>query len=474
MALRRKLAFRVVPLIFLGFLASPASAQQARPEQPERTGIEEDLSVTLEPTEEQPRVEHPNDKNSETKQPQSELADADQHESERSVLGKVDVSKVEKIGRIHDNIRRARQRTSLFLEAKEIYGVYSRFKNRLDKDIGLSWSVDLSYLPQWAWSDGGSPSGQFLVTSNVDFRLFESPAVGEGSVQVSYSAARYPTSQTAADISSNIGVISLINDFPEVQNVFGQLTYTHSFPGNRVLLVAGQYPFYNFDGNSYLANQQANFNSYIFAQNGSSTYPVAGIGAFVQFNVTDTIQLAGGFQDARNPSGAKISTSGFDQGDYAWFAYAQWTPRFGGLGSAQYSFTYYEVPTIPEQSRSRGWSINAVQNLNDTWAVFARANGASGYTTSIRSSYALGAAMNNPLGRNSQDQIGLAFGYSQAAGQPTNPAGARDEKVVEAYWNWGFPGGLLLTPSIQYIIDPSLLSKRQSSWGVAIRATLMF
>lgn len=131
MALRSNLAFRVVPLIFLGFLASPASVQQARPEQPGDEG--------------------PEGQKPKTKKPESELVDADQHESDRSVLGKVDVSKVEKIGRIHDNIRRARQHTPLYPEAKEIYRVYSGFKNRLDKDMGLSWSVDLSYLPQWAW-----------------------------------------------------------------------------------------------------------------------------------------------------------------------------------------------------------------------------------------------------------------------------------------------------------------------------------
>lgn len=474
MILLRNLGIKIIYFLFLGLLVSPALAQQAKSEQPERRPIEEVPSSSLEPKEDQPREDNPEGQPSEHNQPESQLADDDQQESDRPVLGKSDVSNVGKIGRIHDNIRRARRRTSLYLEAKEIYGAYSRFRNRLDKDIGLSWSVDLSYLPQWAWSDGGSHSGQFLVTSNVDLRLFESPTVGEGSVQVSYIAARYPTSQSAADISSNIGVITLINDFPEAQNIFGQLTYTHAFPGNRVLLVAGQYPFYNFDGNNYLANQQINFNSYIFAQNGSSTYPVAGVGAFAQVNVTDTIQLAGGFQDARNPSGASISTRAFDKGDYAWFAYAQWTPKFRGPGSAQYSFTYYEVPTIPEQSRSRGWSFNAVQNINDTWAVFARANGASGYTTAIRSSYALGAAMNNPLRRNSQDQIGLAFGYSEAAGQPTNPANAREEKVIEAYWSWGFVGGLVLSPSIQYIIDPSLAPKQQNSWALAIRATLMF
>lgn len=389
------------------------------------------------------------------------------------LLGGADDSRVGRIGRVHDNIRRDRRRRSFFLEAKELYGDYARFKQRLDQQAGLSWSVDFSYLPQWAGPEGGSPSTQFLTTSNLDVRLFRSKSLGEGSVQVAYTTARYPSVQNGANLSSTIGAITLINDFPVYQNTFAQLSYTHTFPGNTVLLTVGQYPFYNFDGNFYLANQQENFNSYIFSQNGCSTYPIAGLGAYAQVNITDTIQLAGGLQNPNNLSGSTLATPNFRDGSYAWFGYLQWTPKFRGLGSAQYSFTYYQVPRIPEQNASSGWSFNAMQNLNDTWALFARANSAYQTFAPIRSSYALGAAMNDPLGRNKLDQIGLAIGLSTAAPAPVNPAGSRTEKVIEAYWNWAFTGGLLITPSVQLIVDPALAPDRGTSWALSLRGTLM-
>jgi len=132
------------------------------------------------------------------------------------------------------------------------------------------------------------------------------------------------------------------------------------------------------------------------------------------------------------------------------------------------------VPTVPAQPRSSGWSVNVSQNLNDTWAVFGRANRAYDYVTPIRSSYALGAAMNNPLGRSKTDQLGLAIGYSSAAPAPTNPPGARNEKVVEAYWNWTVAKALLLSPDVQYIRDPALAPSRDSAWALSLRATLSF
>ncbi len=391
-----------------------------------------------------------------------------------SLLGEPDVSTVGRIGRVHDDIRRDKRRRSFFLEVKELYGDYARFKQRLDEEAGLSWSVDLSYLPQWAGPEGGSPSTQFLTTSNIDFRVFRSKSLGVGSVQASYSTVRYPSNQNGADLSGAIGAINLINDFPVYQNTFSQLSYTHAFPGNKVLITIGQYPIYSFDGNLYLANQQENFNSYIFSQNGSSTYPIAGLGAYMQVNVTDAIQIAAGIQNPNNLSGSTLATQNFKTAGAAWFGYVQWTPQFRGLGSSQYSFTYYQVPTIPEQKQSSGWSFNAMQNLNDTWALFARANSAYQTFAPIRSSYALGAAINNPLGRNKLDQIGLAIGLSSPAPSPVNPPGARNEKVLEAYWNWAFTGALMITPSIQVILDPALAPDRRSAWSLSLRSTLMF
>ena len=402
------------------------------------------------------------------------LAQTSARDSEHVLAGTSDTSSVGKIGRVHDNLRRAKARHSLYEEAEEIYGDYSKFKARTEQDIGLSWSMDLSYLQQWGRPDGGSPAGQVLATPGADWVVFKDKSIGEGSVQILYFATRYPTSRNAADVQGALGLITPINDFPAYSNTFAQLTYTHAFPGNKVLVTVGQYPFFNFDGNQYLANQQQGFNNYLFAQNGSATYPVAGWGAYAQVNATSTIQFVAGFQNAANITGATLSTKNFGDGGYAWFGYAQWTPKFRGLGTAQYSVTYYQVPTVPLQPHTSGWSLNAVQNLDARWAVFARANRAYDYVTPIRNSYAIGGAMNNPLGRSPTDQIALAFGYSDAASPPTLPSSARNEKTVEAYWNWTFAKGLLLTPDVRYIRDPALDPTRDSVWVLSLRATLMF
>mgnify|MGYP001454398991 CR=1 FL=1 len=403
----------------------------------------------------------------------TEAALAQSADAADPVVGDTDIS-VGKIGRLHDSLRRAAVRQWLYTEAADLYAQYSAFQARTAKETGLSWAMDLSYLQQWGGTNGGSPAGQVLATPSIDWTLFQSSAIGTGSVQLAYTLVRYATDQSAADVQDNLGLITPIDDFASRQNIFAQLTYTQALPGDKVQVSVGQYPFYNFDGNQYLANQQQNFTNYLLAQNGSATYALAGLGAYVQVNATSRLQFASGFQNAANATGATLSTQGFGDHGYAWFGYAQWTPAFKGLGSSQYSITYYQVPTVPAQSRSTGWSMNAVQNLSDTWAVFGRANRAYDYVTPIRSSCALGAAMNNPLGHSPTDQIGLAFGYSTAAPPPANPSGARNEKIIEAYWTWTVAKPFLLTPDAQYIRDPALDPSRDSAWVLSLRATFIF
>lgn len=378
-----------------------------------------------------------------------------------------------KIGLLHANIRRAKARPALDRDVESLYRTYGQAKSQLAAELGLGWSFDLSYVPQWGGPDGGSAAAQWLTTSSLDWTLLKSKALGEGSLQLLAIAARYPSVQNANQLSNTLGLITAINDYPDDQTIFAQLSYTQALPGNSVLLTLGQFPFFNFDSNQYLFNQQINFNSTIFSQNGSATYANAGLGAYGQFNLSADLQLAGGLQDARNWAAGTLSGQGFGQGGFAWFGYGQWTPKIQGWGSAQVSLLYYQVPTIPSQSASRGWSVNAVQNLNAHWALFARANQADGALTPIRGSYAFGAAWTNPLGRSATDQIGLAIGRSLASPPPANPAGARDETVLEAYWSWTFLGGLLLTPSVQVVLDPALEPERSSAWALTLRATLM-
>ncbi len=113
-------------------------------------------------------------------------------------------------------------------------------------------------------------------------------------MQISYITSRYLSGTTAADLAEAMGQLTAINDYPVNQDIFAQLIYTQAFPADKILPTVGQHPFFNFHCNQYLFNQQINFNSYIFSQNGSAAYPNAGLGAYAQLNLSSQLQVAAG------------------------------------------------------------------------------------------------------------------------------------------------------------------------------------
>ena len=282
------------------------------------------------------------------------------------------------------------------------------------------------------------------------------------------------TRQNASQIQSSLDLITPINVFPTNPPTFNQLTFTYVLPRDWLSMVFGQFPVSNFDTNQYANNQQVNFISYPLAQNGSSTYPVTSLGAYAQISPINGISFTAGFQDANNVVGKTIQFNTFGDGQCTWFVYGQWNPQLRGFGSSQFSFLYYRSPSVPTQPSTSGWSFNGVQNLNDTWGLFLRANGAGGYTNSIRTSIAGGGIMNNPLKRDRLDQIGFGIAWDQAARPPINPPNARDEWVMEAYWAWTFFKGLQITPDVQLYVHPALNQGQSHAWVFSLRTVFLF
>jgi len=381
-------------------------------------------------------------------------------------------------GRLHDRLQRSRERErNARKDTEEGYAEYLDIKNTLES-AGITYSFQPTLMSQWGFPNGGKAAVQGVGSiSSLNWDFSDSPSIGRGSVQFAYFNNRYfLTSQSAANVAGNIGVLTPINDSFVTGYTVSQLTYTHEFPGNWLQIVVGQYPFWNFDGNEYAGNQQTSFVNYSFAQNGSAAYLNTSLGGSVQVNPTDTLSFAAGMQDANNVAGRYIQTRTFGEGPWAWFGYAQWNPKIPGLGSSQYSIFYYEQPAVTAQPLSaQGWSFNGAQDLNATWSLFARLNTSSGAISQIRTSAAGGFIYKNPLGREPDDQIGVGLAWditNQAAfvGQSVRAS----ELVFDTYWNFVYKKWLLLGPDFQFIIDPALHPNLGTAEVLTLRMTGLF
>ncbi len=353
---------------------------------------------------------------------------------------------------------------------------YSDFKDYLQNKYGIGYSLTTSFTAQYGAPSGHNTALQTILYPAITWEMMDNE-YGSATLNFAYNIVQY-SGANSGTIDDNIGVVTPINDYNNQQNEFPELYISYQLPGKYDWLTVGlgQYPIYNFDGTTYDANQQENFINWTISQNASSTYPTAGVGSYFQIDATQEWTFAAGFQDATNVSGDSISTSHLDEEHYTTFGYISYNPTIKGLGLGQYSFLFYNQPWVAAQPETtNGWSFNISQNLNEKWAIFARANGVSGDQAEVDNSYLLGMVVNNPFNRNPLDQIGFAGAINHinedAVGSPLEH---NYEKILESYVTLGISKWMAITPDIQIYFDPALNPKSDTAFAFSLRATLFF
>lgn len=351
---------------------------------------------------------------------------------------------------------------------------YNQFKSMLSDDFGIQYSLDVSFMGQKGVPNGGKTATQSIYAPTISWQIFNDDTFGSGTVNASYTAVRY-WGNKAENIGDKLFLANSINDYSTPSNAIDQLSYTQSLFSNKFSITVGQFPLSDFDGTQYDSNQQTNFINYALSQNASETYPIAGLGAYIQINPNDEWSFAGGFQNARNITGQTLSSKGWGDHRFTTFGSVSYTPTINGQ-TGQYSLLVYNQPNVDTQPQNTtGWSVNMSQNLTEKWGVFLRANAATGNSMPITQSYVLGGVYNNPLDRNPLDQIGFAVAYNKVSKDyfDSSEPMRQYETVLETYWNIGITQFFTIAPDIQLYVHPA--SKRDRDFGTvfSLRGTIL-
>lgn len=353
---------------------------------------------------------------------------------------------------------------------------YKDFKNQLDKKYGFDYNFDISVLGQRSSPNGEHNAVQAYLYPSFMWTTFNNE-YGVGALNFAYTIIRYGN-HNGNDLAANSGFVTPLNDYPNNENEFSELYYTYQPSGkwNWLTLGLGQFPIYNFDGTAYNANQQVNFLNDALAQNASASYTQAGLGLYAQISPNNRWSFAFGGQDGTNIDATSVRFNHLDEEHFTTFGYISYTPTIKGVGESEISVLLYNQPGVHEQPQTtNGWSINLSQDVGEKYSFFARINGVSGSVETIRQSWVLGGVYNNPLNRNSLDQIGLAYAYNKidetAVGEPLQH---NAEQIIEAYWAWGIGDRLTITPDVQMYIHPALNQKSDYGFVTSLRATVFF
>ncbi len=399
-----------------------------------------------------------------------------QQVQEVEIIEQLDVltiqSQMNNNGKLSTRLKSAADRLNNHVEGFE--KDYNDFKSMLSNDFGLQYSIDVSFMGQKGVPSGGKTATQSIYAPTVSWQMFNDETFGSGTINMSYTAVRY-WGNKASNIGDDLYLANAINDYSTPSNAIDQLSYTHALFNNKFSVTLGQYSIADFDGMQYASNQQTGFINYALSQNGSETYPIAGLGAYIQFNPNDEWSFTGGFQNARNVTGETLSGKGWGDHRFTTFGSISYTPTINGQ-TGQYSLLVYNQPNVETQPQNTtGWSVNMSQNLTEKWGVFVRANAATGDSMPITQSYAVGGVLNDPLDRNSLDQIGFAVAYNKVSKDyfDSSEPMRQYETVVETYWNIGITQFFTITPDIQLYVHPA--SKRDRDFGTvfSLRGTFL-
>jgi len=344
---------------------------------------------------------------------------------------------------------------------------YNGFKNTIQNDLNIQFSMPVSVFGQWGSPNGGSGVAEMVYSPTLTWTPFTNTAIGSGAFNFSFQQNQFWTPANTNSQQASMGLLAAPNDWGSNGYQIAQITYTQTFPGNWLAVSVGQYSFGQYDGNQYAGNAQTNFLNYALAQNGTQTYANAGVGAYVQITPNKVLQFAGGLQGATDITGETVTAAGFRNGEIAYFLSAQWSPTF--LAGGTYDILYYNQPAVLEQpSASQGVSFSAVQNLNATYGLFLRANYASGAAIPIETSVAFGGIMNNPFGRNRLDQAGLGLAWNKTNQAAVAGPALSAEWVGELYYNYTVFKPMQITPDVQVYFHPALAQNIGHNTGTAV------
>ncbi len=354
-----------------------------------------------------------------------------------------------------------------------VYDQYRSLKKAIQNDYDIQFSLEVSTFGQWGTPGGGPGIAELVYAPSLTWTPFANTSVGSGAFNVAFLGNQFWTHANTRSQQGSMGLLTAPNDWGANNYQYAQITYTHTFPGNWLAMSVGQYSFVQYDGNQYAGNAQTNFINYALAQNATQAYANAGIGAYMQITPNSQLQFAGGLQNATDITGGAPTTSGFHDGQVAYFMNAQWTPTF--LAGGTYSLLYYSQPAVPLQpSASQGVSLSLVQNLNAKYGLFLRVNNASGSAIPVSTSVAFGGIVNNPFGRNRLDQAGIGIAWDKTNKDAVEGPSRSSEWITELYYNYTIFKALQITPDIQLYINPALAPNTSVAAVLSLRTTYKF
>ena len=129
----------------------------------------------------------------------------------------------------HEQRLASRQKLAYDLSS-DCWREHVKLKQMLQDKLGLQVGADISYTLQRGAPSGKQTAIQGIYYPYLTWTLFKDTSLGAGQVDFNYNLIRY-WGTSAATVQNRVKTAVAFNDYSANQEIFSQLTYTHTLPG---------------------------------------------------------------------------------------------------------------------------------------------------------------------------------------------------------------------------------------------------
>jgi porin len=301
--------------------------------------------------------------------------------------------------------------------------------------------------------------------SNLTFfgrwHLVDHPSFGKGALGYFFERRDNLADATVTEFTNEVGTAWDTNDFgisTRNRTALRQLWWEQRILDEKLVLTIGKLHTENYyDRNSFAGSGSTKFISQPFAVNPTRLFPSDALGLNVTIYPSKNYYLTFGFNDANG----KPTTTGFNSIDESEFFKAflfGLTPVLDGLGQGNYRFTFWHTDETDDHEDGLGFLISLDQELGKSLGVFLKYGYSEPKLDRIEHLISTGFVIRDPW-RIKGDLLGIGFSWDS----PSNRV--RDEYSVELFYRLQLTTHVQLTPSVDFIFNPS---EKEDSGALAV------
>lgn len=352
------------------------------------------------------------------------------------------------------------------------------WKKKMQQEYGLSLGVDYSAV--YLKSSETGASGNDNASAGM-LRFFGSwDLVGRGTKNTGAFVWKVEHRHKYTDIAPqgfgfDQGIVGLISPpFSDQGARWTNLYWRQRFNDGKATVIGGFLDATDYVDVFALGSPWTGFMNLAFSIGTSTIYIPndAAFGIAGGAMLTDKIYIIGGLSDAyADPTDlADNAKSFFQDNEYFSMLELGWTESQDRIYLDNTHLTLWHVDENTSIAAPDGWGLafQWVTYINSSLMPFVRAGYADDGGTLMQKSVSLGLGYQNIAGG---DLFGVGFNWGEP-NEKTFTTGLPDQKTLEVFYRFALAEQFVLTPDIQYVMDPALDPTKDSLWILGLRARL--